>query len=309
MDIPINLVYTAFYVFTGVTSMGYCGSYPVSKLTITDKSFGDLQLDLFAISALKPRDSKSSSTPAVAFTLRVKNPSSNAAQVSFMLNLPLGIQPDTQRLGKPYANFKGLNFTQCARICNLERECMSWQVITTNQTCHLFRDVPPHSWHPTITSGQKSTWTVHDSMLTLNRPGKYPQSGNTTILTEDGVSSSFTVTNSFADIWKQFDAKGYLKSSFKSNTSSGFYGAACVKVTVKPEEEKAVTMVLGWFYPNRDFTGMLTIRFPFLDSLEGMTYLSPHRRSVHKFFLFFVIFCCNRVILLSFRNLMRCTKP
>lgn len=279
--------------------MGYSGSYPVSKLTISDKSFGDLQLDLFAISALKPRDSKSSSTPAVAFTLRIKNPSSDAAQVSFMLNLPLGIQSDTQRLGKPFANFKGLNFTQCARICNFERECMSWQVITTNQTCSLFRDAPPHSWHPSITSGQKSTWTVHDSMLTLNRPGKYPQSGNTTILTEDGLSSSFTVTNSFEDIWKQFDANGYLKSYFKSNTSSGFYGAACVKTTVKPGEEKTVTMVLGCFYPNRDFTGRMTIRFPFRDSLEGMTCLSPHRRSVHKLLLFFMIFCCKRAIVQS----------
>lgn len=241
----------------------------MSKLTIRDKSFGDLQLDLFAISALKPRDSKSSSTPAVAFTLRIKNPSSYGAQVSFMLNLPLGIQPDTQRLGKPYANFKGLNFTRCARKCNRARECMSWQVVTTNQTCLLFRDAPPHSWHPTITSGQKGTWTVYDSMLTLNRHGKYPQSGNTTILTDKGISSSFTVTNSFEDIWKQFVANGYLKSSFKSNSTSGFYGAACVEVTVKPEEEKTLTMVLGWFYPNRDFTGMLTIRFQFLDSCFG----------------------------------------
>ena len=232
----------------------------MSKFAIIDKGFGGVQLDLFAISPLKPRDSKSSATPAVAFILRVKNPSKNAAQVSFMLNLPLGIQPDTKRLGKPYASFKTLNITQCANLCVDRLDCMSWQVVKNNQTCVLFNDVPPHAWHPSITSGQKSTWAARDSMLTLNKLGNYSQSGNTTILTDKSASSSFMVSDSFAEIWSRFESIGHLMSPLKS-FSSGFYGAASVNVTVKPEEEKALTLVLGWFYPNRDFTGMATISF------------------------------------------------
>ena len=44
-----------------------------------------------------------------------------------------------------------------------------------NKKCQLFYQVPPHAWHPGFISGQKSTWTIHDSMLTLNRCGNYPQ--------------------------------------------------------------------------------------------------------------------------------------
>ena len=41
-------------------------------------------------------------------------------------------------------------------------------------------------------------------MFTLNRPGNYAQSGNTTILTDKEENPSFIVTK-FTDIWKQFD--------------------------------------------------------------------------------------------------------
>ena len=174
-----------------------------------------------------------------------------------MLNLPLGIQPDTARLGEPSASFtdSSLNATKCSEICVASKECMSWQMVTSNKTCQLFNGVPLHVWHPGITSGQKVTWTAHDSMLTLNKIGNYPQSGNTTIVTDKEASSSFTVGNSFAEIWEQFNKYGYLTSSSKS-FGNGLYGAASVKVTVEPGKETTLTMVLGWFYPNRDFTGM-----------------------------------------------------
>ena len=176
-----------------------------------------------------------------------------------MLNLPLGIQPDTQRHGKPYATYKDLNSFQCVRQCDLAPECMTWQVVTRNQTCLLFNDVPPHAWCPGIISGQKSTWTTHDSMLKLNRPGNYPQRSNTTILTDKGENPSFMVTDDFKDIWKQFDEHGFLVFSPEAKRNgSGFYGAASVTCKIDSGKEQTLTMVLGWFYPNRDFTGMLT---------------------------------------------------
>ena len=93
-------------------------------------------------------------------------------------------------------------------------------------------------------------------MLTLNRAGNYPQSGNTTILTDEKTNSSFIVSNSFEQIWDQFEKYGFLAPSLKSSTG-GFYGAATVNVTVMPGKEEVLTMILGWFYPNRDFTGAL----------------------------------------------------
>ena len=216
-------------------------------------------LDLLAFSALKPRDYKTSSTPAIAFTLRINNPTRKSVQVSFMLNLPLGIQPDTKRLGRPDKTIKSTNVIQCSRACIENKQCMSWQMAKENKTCQLFSQVPPHAWHTGFISGQKSTWTAHDSMLTLNRPGNYPQSGNTTIATGGKrVSPSFMVSDSFEQIWKQFEEHGYLVSTSKT-FGSGFHGATAVNVTVKPGEERTLTLVLGWFYPNRDFTGMLYI--------------------------------------------------
>ncbi|XP_020625895.1 uncharacterized protein LOC110063277 isoform X1 [Orbicella faveolata] len=241
--------------YPGVASLGYSGSYPVSKLTIRDKRFGDVKLDLFAFSALKPRDSKTSATPAIAFTLRIKNPTKKSIKVSFMLNLPLGIQTDTKRYGKPTKSFKVSNSdpTSCSKTCVDDLECLSWQVDVKNKTCLLFDQVPPHAWQQGTISGQKNAWTACDSVLTLNRPGKYPQSGNTSIATDKEDNPSFMVSNGFRQIWKQFSQHGYLRSTEKS-FGAGFHGAASVNITVRPGKENTLTMVLGWFYPNRDFT-------------------------------------------------------
>lgn len=133
---------------------------------------------------------------------------------------------------------------------------MSWQLEADNNTCLLFDEVPLHAWHPGSTSGQKGLWTAHNSMLTLNRFGDYPQSGNTTLLTEEGANATFMVSDIFGHIWKQFDNHGYLVSTPKSFGIGAFYGAASVNVTVEPGMEETLTIVLGWFYPNRDFTGL-----------------------------------------------------
>ena len=85
-----------------------------------------------------------------------------------------------------------------------------------NKTCQLFYQVPPHAWHTGFISGQKSTWTAHDSMLTLKRPGKYPQSGNTTIATGGKrVSPSFMVSDSFEQIWSSLRNMAILGQHLK----------------------------------------------------------------------------------------------
>ena len=237
--------------------MGYSGSFPVSKLTVRDEQFGDVGLDLFAYSALKPRDSKTSATPAVAFTFRINNPTEKTVSVSLMFNLPLGIQTDTARQGESYKciQMSTVNSTICSKACASDPKCFSWQTETKNKTCLLFNKTFPHYWKPGCTSGQKNTWKAHDSMLTLNRPGNYPQSGNTTIVTEKSHSPSFMVSDSFGRIWKQFSTHGYLQSTAKS-FGGGFHGATAINVTVGPGDEETLTMVLGWYYPNRDFTGV-----------------------------------------------------
>ena len=190
-------------------------------------------MDLFAFSTLKPRDSKTSATPAIAFTLRINNPTRKSVQVSFMLNLPLGIQPDTVRLGSPDKTIKSTTVSQCSRACIDNKQCILWQMAKENKTCQLFYQVPPHAWHTGFISGQNSPWTAHDSMLTLKRPtgGKR-------------VSPSFMVSDSFEQIWKQFEEHGYLGAASKTFGSS-FHGATPVNVTLKPGKERTLTLVLG----------------------------------------------------------------
>ena len=124
-----------------------------------------------------------------------------------------------------------------------------------NKTCQLFYQVLSHAWHPGFISGQKSMWTAHDSMLTVNRSGNYPESGNTTIAAGGKrVSPSFMVSNNFEQTWKQFEKHGCLVSTSKT-FGNGFHGI-----------ERTLTLVLGRFYPDRDFKGML----------YALTIIAPH---------------------------------
>lgn len=79
----------------GVAGLSYSGGYPVSKLGIEDGGFFGLKMELFAYSSIKARSATDSALPAVIFSLRVRNPTSSKAEVSLLLNLPLGEQPGT----------------------------------------------------------------------------------------------------------------------------------------------------------------------------------------------------------------------
>lgn len=60
-------------------------------------------MDLFAFPSFHPRNPYDSAVPAVTFTLNLENKDSfEPANVSFMLNLPLGYQEDTIRTGDNY---------------------------------------------------------------------------------------------------------------------------------------------------------------------------------------------------------------
>ena len=78
--------------YPGVHALSYSGSFPISRLSVRDEGFFGVQMDLFAYGTMRPRQSDASFVPAIAFTLNVKNPTQKSANVSFLLNLPLGMQ-------------------------------------------------------------------------------------------------------------------------------------------------------------------------------------------------------------------------
>ena len=87
---------------TPVPELAYQGSYPVSKLTPVLGDGGDgIDVDLFAFSTYKVNDMNASARPLVVFTLAVATDTTWVADspLSFMMNLPLAIEPDMIRNG------------------------------------------------------------------------------------------------------------------------------------------------------------------------------------------------------------------
>ena len=73
----------------------FSGAHPTTRLDVND---GRLPLDIsiHAYPRYRFNDMNTSATPAIAFTAVIHNPLSTNASASFLFNLPLGIEPDTQ---------------------------------------------------------------------------------------------------------------------------------------------------------------------------------------------------------------------
>ena len=54
-------------------------------------------------------------------------------------------------------------------------------------------------------------------------------------------------------LWQKFESTGQLPG-----TTAGSYvtGAASASASVGPNETTTITIVMGWFFPDRDFLGL-----------------------------------------------------
>ena len=131
----------------------FSGAHPTSKLDVKD---GRLPLDIsiHAYPRYRFNDMNTSATPAIAFTAVIHNPLSTSANASFLFNLPLGIEPDTQRVkpqmtppetkstpGNVLGQHQVVSEMDCFDNCSKSDSCMSWSYNGTNQSCSLFGDV------------------------------------------------------------------------------------------------------------------------------------------------------------------------
>ena len=67
------------------------------------------------------------------------------------------------------------------------------------------------------------------------------------------VTQSFGTANDSVTLWQQFESEGQLPGA-----TNGSYvtGATSASVSLSPMETAEITIVLGWFYPDRDFLGL-----------------------------------------------------
>lgn len=125
-----------------VGELEYSGAFPFSRLGFTDAAFplgggGGMSPAVFAYAPFRAGSSSASAIPAVAFSLVLSNPLAVAANISFLLSLPLGASLDTDRpLGAGPAGFgdpdprgqvlavlNETNLTACQAACAASPNC------------------------------------------------------------------------------------------------------------------------------------------------------------------------------------------
>ena len=135
------------------SSIIFAGTHPISRLDIEDSRL-PLDISIHAYSRYRFNDMNVSAIPAIAFTAVIHNPLSTSVNASFLFSLPLGIEPNTQRV-KPQmtppltkstpssilGQHQASSELDCFDHCNKIDFCMSWSYDDTNQTCSLFDDV------------------------------------------------------------------------------------------------------------------------------------------------------------------------
>ena len=131
----------------------FSGAHPTSRLDVEDSRL-PLDISIHAYPRYRFNDMNTSATPAIAFTAVVHNPLSTSANASFLFNLPLGIEPDTQRVkpkmtppqtestpGNILGQHQVSSEMDCFDNCSKSDSCMSWSYDGTNQSCSLYDDV------------------------------------------------------------------------------------------------------------------------------------------------------------------------
>ncbi|XP_064405275.1 uncharacterized protein LOC135350425 [Halichondria panicea] len=261
----------------GVRSLDYRGAYPVSKLLVNDPRL-PVDMSVYAYSWYKHSDMNISATPAVAFTAVFRNTLTEDVNASFMLNLPIGLEHRTQRVAdqfSPNLNSYDSSYAsppaevhqltvqpdkdmsiECFMMCG--DGCKSWTYNKSSSECLVYKDAPRMNGHnDNCSSGVKTHWTVNSGCLTVNRdtPG-YNTHGNMSLCafsSDKEVDIKVGTSNSVTSLWKDFSTSG----SFSEVTEGSYVaGAVSGQVSLKPNEVKEVTIVLGWYFPERDFLGL-----------------------------------------------------
>ena len=67
------------------------------------------------------------------------------------------------------------------------------------------------------------------------------------------ITPSFGTADDSVTLWQQFESEGQLPGATKGSYMTG---ATSATVSLGPMETAEITIVLGWFFPDRDFLGL-----------------------------------------------------
>eukprot|EP00048_Salpingoeca_helianthica_P016203 m.230998 g.230998 ORF g.230998 m.230998 type:complete len:1044 (-) comp18208_c0_seq1:66-3197(-) len=255
---------------TGVDQLAYSGSYPLARLRVIDDSVS-LEPTLYAYSRLIPSDEVASAVPAVAFTLTVRNAGAAPARAALFFNLPFGAINDCARLSTASPSGTATpSATACMHACAEAKApaCAAWSY----NGSHCFHETSvPHSvfrdgWH----CGVNGAWSARTGDLTLHATPAGAEdtaaAGNLSLFaSSDGARvthTAFAVADDPALLYSSF-ASGAGQFARTPGVAIGpfgptvaAHGAAAVAVELEGGAEAAVTIVLSWFFPERDHMGV-----------------------------------------------------
>ena len=239
--------------FTGVDTLIYHGAYPVSKLEIIDPLITS-KIDLYAYSTLKAGDLHRSMTPAIVFSLNVKNTNDYPLAVDYMFTAPLSAQNDQKRLSKkPIQQLLTDTYAQCITLCQQNAQCGTWN--WDGQTCVLYSDVGNNVFVSGYVSGVRGQWTYNKSgPLVLDRPGSMPANGQYVLwpfLSADKTMSA-GVDNDVNNILTNFSVNGGWYQQTQIN-GSGANGAVSISTKLQPGENKTLSILFGWYFPHHNW--------------------------------------------------------
>lgn len=126
----------------------------MSKLSVVDTRL-PVDVSVYAYSRYKHNDMTLSATPAIAFTALIKNPHIETVTTSFMFNLPLGIEPHTQRMAQQMPQNVSASAREdrstwsqatstpleCFSSCSSNTSCKSWSYSNASKICSMFDKV------------------------------------------------------------------------------------------------------------------------------------------------------------------------
>ena len=250
----------------GVDSISYSGSYPMSRLTIQDTELGSA--NVFAYSKIVPGNTAESSYPAVSFTMSVTNPSSTSPlNASFMLLFPFAAVNDCARNSKLTTKTSpAASQGACQQICAADSSCASWTYSTLTGICTTAPDVPHSVYAKGSFCGVGGTGFTSSGlslMLDSNPAGGLGGSSNggftiAPVLSSSDYSASFATGNDAAAMFNQFSATGAVGTPTSSVFTNvvNILAAASVSYTLAPSESATLTIVMSWYFPDRDHMGV-----------------------------------------------------
>ncbi|RLF14837.1 MAG: hypothetical protein DRJ66_05340 [Thermoprotei archaeon] len=193
----------------------FIGEYPIATVIYEDKEI-PVKITLRAFSPLIPLNSRDSALPVIFFIFTVRNETQEHYEVSIMASLQNFVGWDG------ISEIRGVRFRLYGGNYNVLRKRKDLTAIV-----------------------------MRNSLI----ESKSPRWGEIALaLVGEGEHTWFLQWNNLDELWNEFSREGKLpndKVSKESQPGTTWCSSIACRFTIKPNEERRITFIYAWFFPNR----------------------------------------------------------